>query len=73
MASASPPGLRGASRVPVDRGTDVGVPPEITGTFERLLAFGLFFFDAPDAYTILALWIGAKLASNWPRRSIGQG
>jgi hypothetical protein len=46
---------------------DVGVPPVITGPFERLLAVRLFFLDVSDAYTILALWIAAKLASNWQR------
>ena len=63
--------MRRASNVPWERSpADIGVPPAITGTFERLLAFGLFFLNVSDAYTILALWIAAKLASNWQRRPV---
>jgi hypothetical protein len=47
---------------------DVGVPPWLTGSFERVLAFGLLYFSVPDAGAILAGWIAAKLASNWQRR-----
>jgi hypothetical protein len=49
---------------------DIGVPPWITGTFERLLAYSLFYLDVKDAFTILTAWIVAKLASNWQRRSV---
>jgi hypothetical protein len=46
------------------------VPAWLTGTFERALAFALFYRGVSEAYTILGLWIGAKLAANWQRRSI---
>jgi len=49
---------------------DVGVPPLIVGTFERILAYALFFLGLDEAYTILLAWIVAKLASNWQRRSL---
>ena len=49
---------------------EVGVPAWLTGTFERALAFALFYRGVSEAYTILGLWIGAKLAANWQRRSI---
>jgi hypothetical protein len=44
-----------------------GVPSWITGTFERMLAFGLAYLKVSDAGMLLALWLGAKLASNWQR------
>lgn len=47
----------------------IQVPPEFLGTFERLLAFALFFIDVSEAYTIMGAWIVVKLASNWQRRS----
>jgi hypothetical protein len=47
------------------------VPPWIIGAFERLVAFALVYFHVKDAPTILALWIGAKLAANWQRRDAG--
>jgi hypothetical protein len=31
------------------------------------MAYGLVLFCVPDAYTILAAWIGAKLAASWQR------
>ena len=49
---------------------DVGVPPWLTGTFERLLAYTVFFLGVPEAYTILGAWIVVKLASNWQRLSM---
>jgi hypothetical protein len=49
---------------------EVGVPPLITGTFERALAFGLFYLHLKTAYIVLGFWLGAKLAANWQRRSI---
>jgi hypothetical protein len=59
------------SRLPRKRDPkDVGVPPWLTGTFERLLAYTVFFLAVSEAYTILMAWIVAKLASNWQRRSI---
>jgi len=47
-----------------------GCPAWIIGTFERALAFGLFYRGVREAYMILGGWIGAKLAVNWQRRSI---
>jgi hypothetical protein len=44
-----------------------GVPVWITGNFERLLAFFLVLFHVEGAYTLLALWLGAKLATSWHR------
>jgi hypothetical protein len=49
---------------------DVGVPPLIVGTFERVLAYTIFFIGVQEAYTLLIAWIVAKLASNWQRRSL---
>jgi hypothetical protein len=43
------------------------VPVWITGNFERLLAFVLVLFHIEGAYTLLALWLGAKLAASWHR------
>jgi hypothetical protein len=48
------------------------VPPWIVGTSERLLSFALFYFCVENRVTILALWIGAKLAANWQRRGGSQ-
>jgi hypothetical protein len=60
--------LRGQSRIPEIRPEkDKGVPPWIVGSFERLLAFVLVLFDVQGAYTLLAIWIGAKLAASWHR------
>jgi hypothetical protein len=44
-----------------------GVPLEITGCFERLLAVILFAICVPvgDAVTALGIWLGLKLAVNW--------
>jgi ABC-type Fe3+ transport system permease subunit len=44
-----------------------GLPAGIVGCFERILAFVLVLFDVPSAGTLLAAWIGAKLAANWQR------
>jgi small-conductance mechanosensitive channel len=49
---------------------DIAVPPLLTGMFERLLAFTLFYLGNDNAFAVLGLWIGAKLAANWQRRSI---
>jgi len=60
--------LRVQGRVARHRTTrEIGIPPSVTGTFERLLAFGLVYLGVPEAGTILAFWIGGKLASNWQR------
>jgi hypothetical protein len=47
--------------------SEVGVPPSIVGSFERLMAFGLTVFDFDFAATLLIAWIGAKLAASWQR------
>ena len=44
-----------------------GVPVWITGNFERLLAFLLVLFHVEGRFTLLALWLGAKLAASWHR------
>jgi hypothetical protein len=67
--------LRLASNIPREReDKDVGVPPLIGGTFERLLAFGFALFAVQDALTLLALLarseIGCKLAAV-PREPTG--
>ena len=60
--------LRGQSRFAEIRpDKDIGVPPWIVGSFERLLAFVLVMFDVQGAYTLLAIWTGAKLAASWHR------
>ena len=60
--------LRGQSRIAEIRpDKDKGVPPWIVGSFERLLAFVLVMFDVQGAYTLLAIWTGAKLAASWHR------
>jgi hypothetical protein len=55
--------VRKESGVPTDREGE-GVPPWIVGTFERLLAFALIFFNVEQAST---------LSLGWPRslRPIG--
>jgi hypothetical protein len=60
--------IRGESGV-VDPPTGPRVPPLITGTFERLLAFLLVLFisDVEQVALLLIAWMGAKLASNWQR------
>jgi hypothetical protein len=72
-------GIRSASDVPTDRRGPTppgvpreGVPPEITGTFERVLAFTLALYadKAEVVGTVLAAWLGAKLAANWQRQSL---
>ena len=64
--------LRRQSDVP-ETPQQQGVPPWIVGAFERLLAFGVVYFYVEAAPTILALWIGAKLAANWQRREAAPG
>ena len=60
--------LRGQSRIAEERpAKDVGIPPWIVGSFERLLAFALIVFNVEGAYTILAAWLAAKLAASWHR------
>ena len=49
---------------------DIAVPTLLTGMFERLLAFTLFYVGIYNAFAVLGLWIDAKLAANWQRRSI---
>lgn len=50
----------------------IAVERRFTGTFERLLAFGLVLMlqDTESIAVILAAWLGAKLAANWERRSL---
>jgi len=62
--------LRAKSRVKERSSKEEGVPVWITGNFERLLAFFLVVFHVEGAYTILALWLGAKLAASWHRLPI---
>jgi hypothetical protein len=61
--------VRTKSGVPIDREGE-GVPPWIVGTFERLLAFALIFFDVEQALTVLIAWMAAKLAANWQRQTL---
>ena len=59
--------LGAKSRVQERTAKDEGVPVWITGNFERLLAFFLVLFHVEGGYTLLALWLGAKLAASWHR------
>jgi hypothetical protein len=60
--------LREISDVPTERlPKEKGVPVEIVGGFERVLAFVLVVFAVPGTGTILAAWIAAKLAASWQR------
>ena len=61
--------VRKESGVPTDREGE-GVPPWIVGTFERLLAFALIFFNVEQALTVLIAWMAAKLAANWRRQTL---
>ena len=62
---------RMASRLPFKRPKEeVAVPAWLTGTFERLLAFAIFYAAPTEAYTVFIAWILAKLAANWQRRGI---
>jgi hypothetical protein len=58
--------LRNISGV-TDWWNKTGVPVFVTGTFERGLAFTVSFLALPDAGTILAAWMVAKLAAGWQR------
>jgi hypothetical protein len=49
---------------------EVAVPAWITGSFERGLAYVIFYIATAEAYTVLIAWILAKLAANWQRRII---
>ncbi len=50
---------------------EVGVPVWIVGNFERLMAFALVLFLKPkDAFTLLGIWLGAKLAASWHRMPV---
>lgn len=61
--------LRLASEVPIKR--KHAVPVQITGTFERVLAFTLvLFMGVEDAAPLLAAWLAGKLAANWQRQPI---
>ena len=63
--------LRLQSRIAGTRPVEeVGVPPLIVGSFERLLAFFLVVFDVEGTATLLAAWLGAKLAASWQRVAI---
>jgi hypothetical protein len=57
--------LGAKSRIKERTAKEEGVPVWITGNFERLFAFCLVVFHVEGAYTLLALWLGAKLASSW--------
>ena len=59
--------LGAKSRIEKRTAKEEGVPVWITGNFERLLAFFLVLFHVEGAYTLLALWLGAKLAASWHR------
>jgi|SRR5215471_11634335 hypothetical protein len=59
--------LRAKSRLKERSGKEEGVPVWITGNFERLLAFLLVLLHVEGAYTLIALWLGAKLAASWQR------
>jgi hypothetical protein len=59
--------LGAKSRIKERTAKEEGVPVWITGNFERLLAFFLVLFHVEGAYTLLALWLGAKLAASWHR------
>ena len=59
--------LRRISNLPQRRPQDRGVPQWVTGNFERLMAFALVVLGVGEAYTILGIWLGAKLAANWQR------
>ena len=49
---------------------DDHVPVQIVGNFERLLAVILVAAHIPETYTVLALWLAAKLATSWQRLPI---
>ena len=59
--------LGNKSRIDARTAKEEGVPVWITGNFERLLAFLLVLFHVEGAFTLLALWLGAKLAASWHR------
>jgi hypothetical protein len=59
--------LRKNSRLEPREVYEEGVPVWITGYFERLLAFLLVVLHVEGAYTLIALWLGAKLAASWQR------
>lgn len=59
--------LGAKSRIKERTTKEEGVPVWITGNFERLLAFFLVLFHVEGGYTLLALWLGAKLAASWHR------
>ena len=59
--------LRRISNVPQRRPHDMGVPQLFVGSFERLMAFSLVALGVQEAYTILGLWLGGKLAASWQR------
>lgn len=50
-----------------DRDPKNRLPGWITGTFERLLTFGLVLWDFPDFQNVILAWLAAKLAANWQR------
>src|SRR5262249_51407265 len=59
--------LGAKSRIDPRTAAEEGVPFWITGNFERLLAFSLVVFHVEGAFTLIALWLGAKLAASWHR------
>jgi len=50
-----------------------GVPVWFVGNFERILAAILVWAHIPDAFTVLAAWLGAKLATSWQRIPVDSG
>ena len=65
--------LRTESGIEGERSVEeVGVPPEIVGPFERLLAFFLMLFDVTGAAAVLAAWLAGKLAASWKRYPVDQ-
>jgi hypothetical protein len=52
---------------------DDGVPVWFVGNFERILAVILVAAHVSEAYTVLAAWLAAKLATSWQRLPIDTG
>lgn len=49
------------------------VPIWFVGNFERILAVILVAAHVSEAYTVLAAWLAAKLATSWQRLPIDTG
>jgi hypothetical protein len=60
--------LRVKSRLPAQRPEEeTGLPASIMGAFERILAAVVVAANVPNAYALIAAWLGAKLAASWQR------